>query len=208
MLLDIVAYVQPALFVMDGVLGLQGDGPGLHGEPRHVGLLLASPDAAALDVTACRVVGIDPGDVPTLRAARTRGWLNGYQGIETLGCQVQDVRVPDYKLAHPNFSRGSGLSNLNSFQKLLRPLFKPGLTPRVLPQREKCTACRTCVRSCPQEAISIVDKLAVVDDERCIRCYCCHELCPEAAIELKFSWLGRFIRRSGGMGDLDTAAAS
>jgi uncharacterized protein (DUF362 family)/ferredoxin len=208
MLLDIVAYVQPALFVMDGVVGLEGDGPGLHGEPRHVGLILASPDAAALDVTACRVIGIDPGNVPTLQAARTRGWWNGHRDIETLGHQVEEVRIADFELAQPNFFRESGLANLSFFQKLLRPLFKPGLTPRVSPQRARCTACRTCVRSCPQDAISIVDKLAVVDDDACIRCYCCHELCPEAAIELEFSRLGRFIRWSGGMGNLETATTS
>jgi hypothetical protein len=38
---------------------------------------------------------------------------------------------------------------------------------------------------------------------------CCHELCPEAAIQLKFSRLGRLIRRAGGMGELvETGAAS
>jgi len=52
MLLDIIAFVKPALFVMDGVLGMEGDGPSLHGIPRHVGLLLTSTDAIALDAVA------------------------------------------------------------------------------------------------------------------------------------------------------------
>ena len=77
------------------------------------------------------------------------------------------------------------------------------LTPRPVPQRGRCTACGTCVRICPRQAITIVDRLAVVDDKRCIRCYCCHEICPEAAIDLEFSWLGRLIRWTGVLGRLE-----
>ncbi|PKP60861.1 hypothetical protein CVT91_04360 [Candidatus Atribacteria bacterium HGW-Atribacteria-1] len=200
MLLDIVACVKPALFVMDGVLGMEGDGPGLHGTPREVGLLLVSPDAVALDVVASQVIGIDPGKIPMLQKAKTRGWWDGsLQSIEVAGCPIEEIIIPDFK--PPQLSLASyGLGNLTFFQRLLQPFFKPVLTLRPIPQCEKCTACGTCVRSCPQKAISIVRKLAVVDDDKCIRCYCCHELCPEAAIELKSSWLGRLVRRRGAFG--------
>ena len=35
---------------------------------------------------------------------------------------------------------------------------------------------------------------ARVDKRICIRCYCCHELCPHRAVELRGSWVGRFLR--------------
>jgi len=42
---------------------MEGDGPGLHGKPRPVGLLLASPDAVALDVVACLVSGTSAASI-------------------------------------------------------------------------------------------------------------------------------------------------
>jgi len=205
MLLDIVAHIRPALFVMDGVLGMEGDGPGLHGRPRQVGLLLASPSAAALDVVTCQVIGVDPDQVPMLRVAKHRGWWDGSsRSISVLGDRIEDVSIPDFRLPQTSLSTGDGLASLSLPQRALHPLFKSTLTPRVVPQRAKCTACRICVRSCPQKAISIEDELAVVDDSKCIRCYCCHELCPESAIKLQFSWLGRLVRWSGALGRRET----
>jgi uncharacterized protein (DUF362 family)/Pyruvate/2-oxoacid:ferredoxin oxidoreductase delta subunit len=201
MLLDILAYVKPALFVMDGILGMEGDGPAMAGQPREIGLLLASSDAVALDVVACRVIGLDPEWVPMLRLAKERGWWDGSpESIEVVGRRIEEIAVSDFKLPQVTPRKADGLAGLLWWQRLMQPLFKPILTPRPVPMRGKCTACRTCERSCPQGAISIVGKVAVVDDGKCIRCYCCHELCPEAAIELEFSWMGRLMRWSGAFG--------
>jgi len=49
--------------------------------------------------------------------------------------------------------------------------------------QEKCTACGTCVDTCPVEAISIKEK-AVIDQENCIDCGTCVDGCPENAISL------------------------
>ena len=48
---------------------------------------------------------------------------------------------------------------------------------------EKCTACGTCVDTCPVEAINIKEK-AVIDKENCIDCGTCVDGCPEGAISL------------------------
>ena len=40
-LLDLAEYVRPRLSIMDGVLAMEGDGPGASGTPRHAGVLLA-----------------------------------------------------------------------------------------------------------------------------------------------------------------------
>lgn len=205
MLLDIIACIKPTLFVMDGVLAMEGNGPGLHGKPRQVGLLLASADPVAMDVTACQVIGVDSEKIPMLRAAKARGWWDGsLQNIEVLGCHIKEVSIPDFELPQ-TMRRSADFEDINLFQRLMLRVLRfvgvgTALTLCVVPQRNKCTACGTCMQSCPQKAITIVDKLAVVNDDQCIRCYCCHELCPQAAIELKYSWLGRLICRSGALG--------
>ena len=49
--------------------------------------------------------------------------------------------------------------------------------------KEKCTACGTCVESCLVEALKLEDK-ATVDTEECIDCGTCVDECPESAISL------------------------
>jgi uncharacterized protein (DUF362 family) len=48
MLLDILCCVKPALSLMDGVIGLEGDGPGAAGIPKKANVLIASGDSIAL----------------------------------------------------------------------------------------------------------------------------------------------------------------
>lgn len=193
MLLDIVARIQPALFVMDGVLGLEGDGPGLQGRPRQVGALLASQDAVAMDAVACQIMGLEPDHLPLFRAAARRGWWPIEVTIQ--GAPVVDVAVPDYEL--PASSQATARRDGRGW---ISQLMTRSLTPLPVPKPERCTACGTCVRSCPQEAITIVDHLAVVDQNSCIRCYCCHEICPEAAIDLELSLAGRMLQLIGMLG--------
>ncbi len=44
---------------------------------------------------------------------------------------------------------------------------------------EKCIGCALCVRACGQDAISIVDKKAVIDLEKCTLCAACVEACKK-----------------------------
>jgi len=190
MLLDIVACVRPDLFVMDGILGLEGDGPGLQGKPRHVGALLASQDAVAMDAVVCQIMGLDPDPLPMFRAAARRDWWP--MEVTVRGTPVA---VPDYRL--PSSSR---VTTEREGRGWVSQMVTQALTLRPIPKRDRCTACGTCVRSCPQDAIAIEDRLAVVDQKKCIRCYCCHEVCPEAAIDLELSLLGRLLRLVGMLG--------
>jgi uncharacterized Fe-S center protein len=57
------------------------------------------------------------------------------------------------------------------------------MVPRV--DREKCTACATCARWCPPEAIT-VQETAAIDEGKCIGCGECLAVCPYGAIT--FSW--------------------
>src|SRR5262249_32781348 len=57
--------VRPRFAVMDGTVGLEGNGP-KSGRPRVADLVLASADAVALDTVAAKVMGIDPAGVAHL----------------------------------------------------------------------------------------------------------------------------------------------
>jgi len=45
----------------------------------------------------------------------------------------------------------------------------------------KCIGCTHCMKSCPTEAIRVVNGLAVIDHERCVYCGQCHRVCPTHA---------------------------
>ncbi len=67
-ILDLNATIRPHLAILDGVTGMEGDGP-IMGQPRHVGLIGMSTDLVALDATAARVIGLDPTRLPYLAEA-------------------------------------------------------------------------------------------------------------------------------------------
>ena len=67
-ILDVATAVRPGLAIIDGIVGMQGDGP-INGVPAHAGVIVFSTDTVAADVTAATVMGIDPDRVAYLREA-------------------------------------------------------------------------------------------------------------------------------------------
>jgi uncharacterized protein (DUF362 family)/NAD-dependent dihydropyrimidine dehydrogenase PreA subunit len=187
MLLDILGYVKPSLSIMDGVMGLEGDGPGASGTPKHVGVILASPDSVALDLVATSIIGMEPQDVPPLRRAIARGLTSGkLSDVNVLGSPVDSVRVAFKK---PRAASGVSAKVLSS--PIIRSIFMSLLAPYPV-ANSSCVRCGVCKRNCPTAAITVSDK-AYMDLGKCIRCYCCHELCPHKAIDLKKGFLSRVL---------------
>ena len=64
MLADIHRCVKPRLHIMDGIVAMEGNGPG-SGDPVPMNVLLFSKDPVALDSVFCTMVCLDPELVPT-----------------------------------------------------------------------------------------------------------------------------------------------
>jgi uncharacterized protein (DUF362 family) len=67
LLVQIHQRIRPAFTMIDGILAMEGDGPGRRGIPRELGLLLGSRDAFAADHTVCQILGQNPEKLPILR---------------------------------------------------------------------------------------------------------------------------------------------
>ncbi len=67
-ILDIAATVRPSLAIVDGIVGMEGDGP-IMGDPVHSGVVVVSRDLVAADVTGVRLMGMDPEKVGYLMEA-------------------------------------------------------------------------------------------------------------------------------------------
>jgi uncharacterized protein (DUF362 family)/Pyruvate/2-oxoacid:ferredoxin oxidoreductase delta subunit len=165
----------PDFFLMDAVVGMEGNGPASP-DLRDIGLILASDNAVALDGVVATMMGCAPGLLRFLQKAKEMG-LGDYD--PNLNEIIGDLKpLKDFKL--PPLGGEAILEN-PSIQEVLsqRILLRPVADP------EKCTACGTCIDQCPVSALSMAHEIPEVDPEICITCFCCQEMCPEKAIELK-----------------------
>ena len=47
-----------------------------------------------------------------------------------------------------------------------------------------CDGCQACEWSCPAHAVTVMDRMAIVDPDECTDCGTCTQVCPRAAIQL------------------------
>lgn len=180
MIVDLCDYLKPDFSIIDGVEGMQGNGP-TGGEPRFVGAIIASDSPYDADLAGAQIIRFDPMDVPILANAHARGLCAaGTKDIEVLGEPVESFVVSDYKHA-----QSSDVDFLARVPKFLRPALRKIATPYPKIQKKNCIGCGKCAESCPQHTITIRDRKAVIEYSKCIRCFCCHEMCPKHVIDIK-----------------------
>jgi uncharacterized protein (DUF362 family) len=91
-ILDINAACRPDFAIVDGIVGMEGDGP-TQGTPKASGVLVFGNDPVAVDATCCRVMGLLPEKVRYLSQA---GTLLGHlqdANIQQLGEQIARVKT-------------------------------------------------------------------------------------------------------------------
>ena len=188
LVVDIFALSKPGLNIVDGIIGMDGNGPSA-GNPKEMGLILASTDAIAVDSLICQILGKNPLKVPTNKNAYERELGEAdINKIKVLGYQP-DV-IDDFKWS-PNIA--SSLDMVPSFisKGLMRFWWsRPVIDPEV------CTKCGKCVKNCPVEALSAGVKIPEFDYPECINCMCCMEMCPEKAVKLEKSMLSKLLSRN------------
>lgn len=91
-ILDINATLKPHFAIVDGIIGMEGDGP-IMGNPKQVGVLVMGRNLSAVDATCCRIMGIDPYKVSYLE--RADNWLGpiGDRSIEQRGETIASVQT-------------------------------------------------------------------------------------------------------------------
>lgn len=100
-IVDIALTRTPDLALVDGIVGMEGDGP-LNGEAKPMGVLVMGADPLAVDATCCRVMGLLPEKVAHLALGEERrlGVLQE-KDIVQLGAAIADLRKPFEP--HPRF---------------------------------------------------------------------------------------------------------
>lgn len=194
MLCDIHRCVKPRLHIMDGVVAMEGNGPGA-GTPTPMNVLLFSEDPVALDTVFCYLVNLDPELVPTNSQGNTIGIGTDCEDrIEIVLCsETGDVRNvsrqqlfelygnADFDVAREKPKK----SFLGSFSSIMTKFSR-----RPYIDKNKCVKCGACISHCPVSGKAVSFKngkndIPVYDYKKCIRCYCCQEMCPEHAIRVR-----------------------
>ena len=103
-IIDINATVRPHLGIIDGIVGMQGDGP-ISGEPRAAGLIVMGNNLPALDATCARLMEFDPWDIPHLRAASSRLGPIRARHISQRGEPIEPHSIRFELPDHPYFSQ-------------------------------------------------------------------------------------------------------
>ncbi len=102
-ILDIAAAVRPHLAIVDGIVGMEGDGP-IMGSPRHSGVLVMGANLTAVDATCARLMMIKPERVAYLKAASGRLGSIAERHIEQRGETISSLAQRFELVDRPWFS--------------------------------------------------------------------------------------------------------
>src|SRR3984893_6111395 len=92
-ILDINAAVRPDFAIVDGIIGMEGNGP-IQGTPKTCGVLIFGDDPVAVDATCCRVMGLAPEKIKFVADAGTMLGHAKADKIQQVGESIEAVRSP------------------------------------------------------------------------------------------------------------------
>ncbi|MBR0256132.1 MAG: DUF362 domain-containing protein [Synergistaceae bacterium] len=183
LLLDIYLGVKPAFTILDGVIGMHGDGP-TSGEPYEFGVIGTCVDALTMDFNLCKMLGGRLEDYPLYMAAKKRNLPQCSLNPSDVEGDIEPSHVfPGVKIPETRSMRL--LPHIPFLEKLMTS--KPVHIP------ELCIGCGRCANICAAGALRHENRRLYFDYGKCIRCYCCHEMCPVKAIKFKESGLVRLV---------------
>ncbi|MBN1107114.1 MAG: DUF362 domain-containing protein [Bacteroidales bacterium] len=182
-LVDLNEAVMPDFFLIDGIMGMEGPGPG-QGMPVMTGVLLGSTNPAAVDILASEVAGYDPMDIPTTAVAVKRGlWLQDVSDVIYDGPDRELLKKKDFKRIPVTGNENIAFKFVKKRIPFIRKFDK-----RPVFIHSNCSGCGECISICSSNALTMhksVKNHVIINDSRCIRCFCCAEVCQYHAVEIR-----------------------
>lgn len=193
MLVDLNQYVKPRLYIMDGIVAMEGNGPG-SGDPVPMKVMLLSANPVALDSVFARLVYLKPELVPTNYHGEKMGlgdWRE--ENIQVIVADDEGIRESSMEelvsqFGKPDFHVDRTQVRTNIWTRMAKALNLFQKKPYI--EEDKCVRCGICVNSCPVPGKAVdfrkgKEQPPVYDYKKCIRCFCCQEMCPKKAIKVK-----------------------
>ena len=189
MLIDLNEYLKPCLNIVDGIIGMEGNGP-TAGVPKKIGLVLASKNPYKLDYVCAKIISYDLNNVPTLEMALQRGFIpENYKDIKT-NIDIDEVIVKDFDTRKVHTALF-----FDDDSKIAGKLAKFFLRSKPNVNKDECIGCQKCKEVCPAKAITMVDNKPHIDRKKCIKCFCCQEFCPKGAMKVKRTAIAKMLTK-------------
>ena len=105
---DIAATLKPHLAIVDGIVGMEGDGP-IMGKPIHSNVLVIGKNLPSVDATCARIMGVEPEKIKYLKHSSGRIGSIKEPNIEQRGENIRSVRINYQLLNHIPAQKEIGL---------------------------------------------------------------------------------------------------
>lgn len=196
--------IRPDLVLVDGLVGMEGNGPG-DGDPYRLGLLVCAEDTWANDLVCCRLVGFPWRDVGYLRHGLEAGHFtaedaDALQRLEVVRpvqpaprrtklAELSEKRWLEWlkKAVRPVVSRPE-VAELAYKARIIQDVYSLEDDAVTAVQRtatlESCEGCRRCEEVCPTR-LPLAQIGVAHDEPDCITCLYCWWVCPEDALTLQ-----------------------
>ena len=148
MLIDLNKCVAPKLYVMDGIVAMEGNGPG-SGDPVQMNVILMSTDPVALDSVFSRLVYLKPEMVPTNYHGEKMGLGTWKEEEITLLTPDGEISMSEAvkRYGNPQFNVDRTEVRKNIWTRMAGALNIFQKKPYI--ENDKCVHCGICVQSCP-----------------------------------------------------------
>ena len=194
MLVDLDSYFAPVLSIVDGVVGMDGNGPTM-GDPKAMGVLLASDSPHEADLACAYLIGMRREEIPTLQEAYERGLIPAEAAELEIAGELGAHIVPDFHRIETKNEIGFRQELPGKAGELFGAFLRRLFCSRPAPVKDECVGCGKCAEICPAKAIVMRNRLPGIDRSRCIRCFCCQEFCPKGAMKVTRPLAARILNR-------------
>ncbi len=194
MLVDLDTYFSPVLSIVDGVVGMEGNGP-TAGTPKHMGVIAASPSPHEADLACAHIIGLRREDVPTLQEAYERGLIPAEASELQIAGDLDSFLVPDFQRIVTKNDLLFRKELPGKAGEALAAFLHKCLCSEPRPVKAECVGCGKCADICPAKAITMRDRLPRIDRRACIHCFCCQEFCPKGAMKVSRPFIARLLNQ-------------
>ena len=177
LLLDLYLRVKPDFNIADGVICMEGNGPG-SGDPAERNFFAGSTDSLALDRSIAELLGVK--DLLLLQNAQKRQLDSSYENCGEIP-ECAPLVLPD----PPGIMLSWGLT----LPPGIRDWMRKSMLSRPVLNEQLCIGCGMCDKMCPPHSLKMKNGKPEFHLDTCIRCYCCQEHCPKGAIQSRKTFL-------------------
>src|SRR5690606_37404213 len=109
---------RPQINIIDGIIGMEGEGPG-SGVPKYLGVLIGSQNAFAADLAGLSLINVDYRQVPVMKRAEERKLFQPDQVVFE-GADISSIRCEDFDVPAVGYpgNKGVGRKILGFIEKI------------------------------------------------------------------------------------------